>query len=159
MGRVYSVSFENVSVAAAQDFFEITPTDDKPIAIHGFSIGQTGISDVGDANEECLRLQLIRGHATTGSGGSTATPIPMNPNDTAAGDTTCEINNTTIASTGTAVVCATHTMNVRAGIDVWYPPECRPQASEGNTTIVLRLIAAPNDAITLSGCIWFEELN
>lgn len=159
MGRVYSVSFENVSVSAAQDFFEINPADDKPVAIHGFSIGQTGNSDVGDAAEENLRLQIIRGHATSGSGGSTATPIPMNPNDTASGDTTVEINNTVIASTGTPVVCATHTMNVRAGIDIFYPPELRPQASESNTTIVLRLVANPADAITLSGCIWFEELN
>ncbi len=159
MGRVYSVSFENVSVAALQDFFEITPVADKPVAIHGFCIGQTGVADVGEAQEENLRLQIIRGHATTGSGGSTATPIPMNPNDTAAGDTTVEINNTTIASAGTAVVLATHTMNVRSGIDMFYPPELRPQASFANTLLVLRLLANPADAITLSGTIWYEELN
>ena len=31
MGRVYSVNFENVAVAAAQDFFEVSPADDKPV--------------------------------------------------------------------------------------------------------------------------------
>lgn len=159
MGRVYSVSFENVSVSAAQDFFEIGPASDKPVAIHGFCIGQGGVADIGDAAEELLRLQIIRGHSTSGSGGSTFTPAPMNPNDTASGDTTVEINNTTIASAGTGVALATHTFNVRAGIEVWYPPEARPQASSANTTIVLRLLAAPADAITLSGTIWFEELN
>lgn len=157
MGRVYSTSFENVAVTAAQDFFEIDPADDKPVAIHGFCLYQS--TDLGDAAEEILRVQIIRGHATSGSGGSTATPSPMNPNDTAAGDTTNEINNTTIASTGTAVVLATHYVNIRAGIEVWYPPECRPQASEANTTIVLRLLAAPSDSLTMGGTIWYEELN
>ena len=157
MGRVYSVNFENVAVTAAQDFFEINPADDKPVRILGFALYQS--TDLGDAAEEILRLQIIRGHSTSGSGGSTATPTPMNPNDAASGDTTVEINNTTIASAGTGVVCATHYMNIRTGIEIFYPPEMQPQASEANTTIVLRLLAAPADSITMGGTIWYEEVN
>ena len=33
MARVYAVTFENVNVTAAQDFFEITPSDDKPVRL------------------------------------------------------------------------------------------------------------------------------
>jgi hypothetical protein len=157
MGRIYTVSFENVAVTAAQDFFEVDPADDKPVAIHGILLYQ--YSDLADAAEEILRVQIIRGHATSGSGGSTATPTPMNPNDTAAGDTTVEINNTTIASTGTAVVCYTHYFNTRQGLEIWYPPEARPQASEANTTIVVRLLAAPTDSLSMGGTLIYEELN
>jgi len=56
MGRMYAVTFEAVAVTAAQDFFELTPADDKPLLIHGIYLAQS--SDVGDANDELL-LSLI----------------------------------------------------------------------------------------------------
>src|SRR5574343_34462 len=72
-GRIYTVVFAAVSVSAAQDFFELTPADDKPIEIVGLSLAQTGVADVGDTNEECLRCNIIRGHTTSGSAGTTTT--------------------------------------------------------------------------------------
>lgn len=59
MRGVYTVIFENVSVSAAQDLFELLAADDKPLAVVGLMISQ--ISDVGDAAEEMLRLEIIRG--------------------------------------------------------------------------------------------------
>lgn len=156
MARMYSVVFGAVSVSAAQDFFEITPADDKPIKIRGLMLCQTGNSDTGDAAEECLRFSIIRGHATSGSGGSAPTPIPMDGVDTAAGFT-AEVNNTTIASAGSGVVLHEDSFNVRAGYLNWWPPDCCPRASQANTTIVVRLNSAPADAITLSGTLYVEE--
>lgn len=155
MGRLYAVTFENVAVTASQDFFEITPADDKPIAIHAVYLSQ--YSDVGDTAEELLRVKIIRGHATGGSGGSSATPVPMNPSDAAAG-ATAEINNTTIASTGTAVDLHADTFNIRAGWVYMPTPESRPIANQANTTIVVRLMASPTDSLSMSGTLIFEEI-
>lgn len=155
MGRVYAVTFEGVTVSAQVDFFELTPADDKPVAIHAIFLSQS--SDKGDTEEELLRIKVIRGHATGGSGGSAPTPAPLDPNDAAAG-CAAETNNTTIASTGTAVDLYSDVFNIRSGLATIFPPELRPQASQANTTIVVRLMAAPTDALTMNGTLFFEEL-
>lgn len=155
MARVYSVVFGAVSVSAAQDFFEISPADDKPVEIVGLMLAQTGVADVGDANEELLRIQIIRGHSTSGSGGSAATPRPMNPSDTAAGFA-AEVNNTTVASAGTGVTLHEDAFNVRAGYMNWWPEGMGPAATQANGTIVVRT-TAPADAITLSGTLYVRE--
>lgn len=155
-GRVYSVVFGAVSVSAAQDFFEITPADDKPVQLIGITFDQTGVADVGDAQEELLRWTVIRGHTTSGSGGSAPTPRPMSPNDTAAGFT-AEVNNTTIASAGTTNTLHEGAFNVRGPYIFWWPDGTEPGATQGNTTIVVRGVA-PADAITLSGTLYVREL-
>ena len=155
MARLYTVIFSAVSVSAAQDLFEITPGDDKPVRLHGISVGQT--SDAGDAQDEQIQWSVIRGHTTSGSGGSAPTPAPLQTSaDTAAGFT-AEVNNTTTATAGTGVILHTSAFNVRAGLEYWWPPECRPGASQANTTIVVR-ITAPTDALTMSGTLYVEEL-
>lgn len=154
MGRTYTVQFENVAVTAAQDFFEITPADDKPVKIVGLFLSQS--SDVADAAEEMLRVSIIRGHATSGSGGSAPTPAVLDPVDTAAGFT-AEVNNTTIASAGTGVTLHSESFNIRTGYANWWPPEVCPRASQANTTIVVRLLAAPADSLSMSGTLYLEE--
>ena len=157
MGRRYAVTFENVAVTAAQDFFELTPADDKPVRLLGLMLSQS--SDVGDAAEEILRLKVIRGHATSGSGGSSATPVPLSPADTAAG-ASAEINNTTIASTGTAVDLLADTFNIRSGYTFWWTPETAPMCSEANgVRLAVRLMAAPADSLSMSGTLYFEEMS
>jgi hypothetical protein len=153
-GRIYTVVFSAVAVTAAQDLFEITPADDKPVEIVGIELGQS--TDFGDAADETLQISIIRGHATSGSGGSAPTPQPLSPVDTAAGFT-AEVNNTTIASTGTAVTLHTGCWNVRAGYINWFPESMRPTASQANTTIVVRQ-TAPADSITMSGTLYVREL-
>jgi hypothetical protein len=152
---MYAVSFEYVAVTAAVDLFELTPADDKPVAIHGIFLSQS--SDVGDTAEEMLRVAILRGHTTSGSGGSAATPVPLNSSaDTAAG-ATAETNNTTIASAGTAVTLHSEAFNIRAGWQFIPTPEMRPGASQANTTLVVRLMAAPADELRMSGTLIFEE--
>lgn len=158
MSRMYAVSFENVSISAAQDFFEISPADDKPCIVHGLLLANSGgVNDAGDAEEEFLRLQILRGHSTGGSGGTAPTPVPLNPADSAAGFA-AEVNNTTIASAGTAVTLLSDGINIRIPY-VWIPtPECRPVVTQANTTLVVRLNAAPADSVLMSGTLYVEEL-
>lgn len=154
-GRIYTVEFENQSVSAQVDFFELAAADDKPIELVGLFLDQ--ISDVGDAAEEMLRYRIIRGHTSGGSGGAAPTPQPLEPNDAAAGFA-AETCNTTIASAGTAVNLLSGAFNIRAGLPIWFPPRMRPKTNQAAGLLVVRLMAAPADALTLSGTAWVREL-
>ena len=156
MGRMYVVTFENVSVSAAQDFFELVPADDKPVRLHSLELSQS--SDAGDSEEELLRVKVIRGHTTSGSGGTSPTPRNLHSATGAAAGFTAEVNNTTIASAGTTHDLWAATFNVRAGLEKVWTPETMPGAGQGSTTIVVRLMAAPGDALTMSGTLYVEEL-
>lgn len=153
-GRTYTVAFNAVAVTAASDLFEITPADDKPVEIVGLEIGQ--YTDAGDAADEMLGLQIIRGFTASGSGGSSATPTAVSPSDGAAGFT-AEVNNTTLANTGTTTTLVSTAFNVRAGYVNWFPLDARPAANQGNTTIVVRL-TAPADSLTMNGTLYVREL-
>lgn len=155
MGRIYAVEFEGQAVSAQVDFFEIQPADDKPCIIHALYLSQS--SDVGDSAEEILRVQIIRGHTSSGSGGSSYTPRALNPDDAAAGFT-AETLNTTIASAGTTNNLHSEAFNIRTGLAYIPTPETRPMAKQGNTTLVVRLMAAPADALTMSGTLIVEEV-
>lgn len=154
MGRVYSASFENVTVSASQDFFEILPATQKPVILHACYLSQS--SDVGDAAEEMLRVKIIRGHTTSGSGGSAINGVPLDP-DGAADAATVEANNTTIASLGTAVDLHADAFNIRTGWVYLPAPEDRPVVKNAET-LVVRLMAAPADALSMSGTIIYEEI-
>jgi len=154
MPRLYTVEFENVAVTAAQDFFEILPATQKPCLVHALILNQ--YTDFGDAAEEILRFRVIRGHTTSGSGGSTATGRPLDSNDSAAGFT-CEINNTTIASAGTAVNIHTDYFNIRTGYALILTPKMRWRVQNADL-LVVRLLAAPTDSLSMSGCMYIEEL-
>ncbi len=155
MGRSYAVQFENVAVTTARDLFEIVPADDKPVRLLGIFLSQS--SDVGDSEEEMLRIQVIRGHSTAGSGGTSVTPAPLDPTDAAAGFT-AKTNNTTIASAGSPVVLHSESLNIRSGLGMWWIPEAAPRANQTQTTIVVRLLAAPADSVTMNGTLYIEEV-
>lgn len=150
---MYSVTFSAVAVSAQSDLFEVVCPSAGLVFIHGYELFQT--SDHGDAQAEGLQLLWVRGHTTSGSGGSSATPVKQTTIDAAA-SATCEVNNTTIASSGTTTTYMAGGWNVQGGAEKWWTPETRPilrNAERG----VLRM-SAPADAITLSGTLYFEEL-
>ena len=152
---VYSISFENVAITEDQDLFEISPADDKPVRLLGLFLSQS--TETGDAAEEMMRIKIIRGHTTSGSGGSAFTPVPINPSSPAAGFA-AEINNNTIASSGTAVDLHAEAFNVRSGLAMWWTPETAPMARQSDTTIVIRLMANPADSVTTNGTLYVEEM-
>lgn len=154
VGRRYYVDLPPTAITVAADLFELTPADDRPIRVLAVNLHQT--SDFGDAQEEIISLVWVRGHTTSGSGGSTPTPRPVNPTDAAAGFT-AEAANTTQASAGTGVNLARHGFNVRGGLERPYTPEECPEASQANTTLVLRMASAPADSLTIGGCVLVEE--
>ena len=153
-GRAYITEFENVAVAAAQDLFEIVPADDKPCKIGYIILTQN--TELGDAQEEQLRLRIIRGHTTVGSGGGTDNESPIDPNDAAAGYVG-GINNTTIASVGSVVNLHSENWNIRVPFIYMPPPEFRLKVTQAEISMVLRLLAAPGDSVTMSGVMCVLE--
>lgn len=158
MGRMYTAQFSAVAVTAAQDLFEITAPADAVVKIHNWEIFQT--SDVGDAAEELLRLECVRGvgATTSGSGGSSVTPQQVEDGDAAFGGTV-EANNTTrmAAGSGSLDTLPQHGWNVRVPLVKIYVPEERPVISPGNRW-TLALPAAPADSLTVSGHVTLEEI-
>lgn len=150
MGRFYSVTLPETSISAAADLFEITAATDKPIRIWGWNISQD--TDLGDASEEVLQLQLKRG-VTAGSGGSSITPVAMDANGASAG-ATCT-NRTTAHTNGSILI--QHGWNIRTVEDHWFIPEAAPTIGADDDPVVLWM-SAPADAITVSGTLIFEEM-
>lgn len=154
MSGIYTAVFNNVAVTAIQDLFEINAAADAVVLIHDIHLSQN--TDVGDAAEEVLRIELTSGHSTSGSGGSAPTAIPRNIGQSAYGGTV-EVNNTTQASTGTIVTHYVWNWNIRVGFDKIFTPETRPRIAPSGR-MCLELPAAPADSVTMSGSITFEEI-
>lgn len=155
--RMYSCTFDATAATVAVDFFEITPADDKPCVVHAIYIGQT--TEFGDAMEEMLEIEIIRGGTamTSGSGGTTAAAGAVLGPSGASSGFTFEALNTTIATFTGGVVVHRDTFNVRAGYQYVPTPETRPSVSQANGGLVVRLGAAPADSITWAGSILIEE--
>ena len=155
MGRFYTVTFENVAVTAAQDLISLLPAANKPCTLHTVSISQS--TDYGDAAAEGLRIKIIRGHTTVGSGGSSATPAKNDPGNGTAAGVTARVNDTTIASSGTAVDLWAENWNIQ--VPFYYRPTPEERIIWANAEyLVVRLMAAPADSITCSGSAVLEEI-
>ena len=158
---MYQAPFSGVTWAAttALDFFEVLAASGKPVKIHGFVLFQT--SDIGDAAEEIIRLEEVRGFSTvaSGSGGTTPTIYALERNNATAG-AVVEANNTTRLAVGTGTIQTTgqRGWNIRIPLEVIYTPEMRPTINPGEYWSIGMTNAGPVDALTGSGCIWFEEL-
>jgi hypothetical protein len=148
---MYSATFDQVGVTAAQDLFQLTAPADAVVRIHAVYISQS--SDAGDAASEQLNILVHRG-STDGSGGSAPTPSPLQVGFPSAG-TAIEANNTSQSTEGTNI--HTDCFNVMAGW-TWIPtPETRPVISPSGR-LVVELQTAPSDSLTMSGTVVFEEI-
>lgn len=112
-------------------------------------------TDLSDAQEEVLRVEIIRGQATSGSGGQTTVITPDNAFDSAA-TFAAELMNTTIASTGSPVGLGAFGWNIRQPNDFLIPPEQLPTIR--TTERVVIRVGAPADAITANCSAKLEQL-
>lgn len=147
--REYSCTFGPTAETVAVDLVELTPADDKPLVVIALELFQS--SDFGDAQSEIIPHSLVRGNATSGSGGvAAANANPVNPSDATSGFT-YEALNTTAASAGTAKTIFQGGWQVLAGYLRVFVPEERREVSQGNTLLCWRLGAAPADSLTIGG--------
>lgn len=160
MGRKYWAGYTGTLTNAGgnSDLIEILPADDKPVRLLAVVISQ--ISEVADAAEEGLQLSLHRMAATitSGSGGSSVTPVPVDSSDVAFGGTV-ECNNTTVATTsGADNILGYLGWNVRnTPFDFWLPePDVAPKAKQGEG-LFLRCDTTPADDITINLMFLLDE--
>lgn len=152
--RLYTVQFNNVAVAAAQDLFGLLATANMSFKVHWIELGQKSLT-----SWESKEVQLIRNPvtATVGSGGAAATPQKINSGDSAA-TVTARTNDTSGQTTsGTPSVLWSREWEFLNGF-FWMPaPEQRPiiAPSQGLT---LHLGTAPSGSMTASGSMMIEEL-
>ncbi len=153
MSRIYTVQFNAVAVTAQQDFFEIVAAAGKCLRLRAIYLSQT--TELGDAAEEQLAILVKSGSTTSGSGGSTPTPVPNNVTDAAAGFT-AEANNTTKATAGTIVTHHADSWNIRGPYQLILPPELCIELTGGRRATV-ELATTPADSITMNGFLVVEE--
>jgi hypothetical protein len=102
MPRIYTVSFKNVTIAAAQDLIALKGSTGKVCRLRRLWLA---MNDTTLQTAQGLRLNVKYGSATVtlGSGGSAPTPRPLDPGDAAA-SFTCRVNDTTPGTTSGAFV-------------------------------------------------------
>lgn len=154
MGRLYSVPIVSVAVTAQQDFFEYTAPSTGIVVVHLVELTQS--SDVGDAQAEGLSILHRRGATTTGSGGSTVTPGPLEFGSVAAAGV-AKVGSTTKASGGTIVTLRPSSWIIQSPY-LWLPtPELRHVLAPGQR-YTIELATTPADSITVSGELVVEEI-
>lgn len=141
------------SPTAAFDAVEFLEPGTGKLFIRRLLLWQT--TDVGDAAEEILRTEWIRGNATSGSGGQT-TVITPNDSFDAAATFTAELLNTTVASTGTPVSTYVGGWNIRIPLDLLFPPLEYLTLRNGERGVFR--ISAPADAITVNCSVFVEQV-
>lgn len=152
MARIYSVSFTDIAVTAAQDFFQIEAVT-VPASILSVFISQN--SDVADAAAENLTIRIRQ---VTDALTNVTAEVQLDQRDAAA-LSDLNVNDTTELTTGAATVHA-EVWNI-AFPWVWTPPVYRGVPQElivpVGEVITVNLVTAPSDELTISGTMYFAE--
>lgn len=155
-GRMYVVPISSVAApaTAAFDAFELKASSTK-----GFRLHEVVIAQDTDTDSEMVNATIKRaaGSYTSGSGGTTPTPVPLNSGDSAAA-VTAEVMNTTqaLVGTGTLVTMFEDAFNVLSGWHYLPTPEGRPEFLPTEACVIS--IGAHVDAFDICGYAVLEEL-
>lgn len=152
MSQVHVTTFDATSITTATDIFHGTVTTEKPVEL--LEMALTQYSDLSDAAEEVLRIGLFRG-VTGGSGGTALTEVPINGGDSAS-SLAVLANNSSISTGGTQIDLIGWNIRIPC---FWCPvPDLRPMITNTYDPFAFRLMAAPADAISVSGVLKWREI-
>ena len=162
MSRIYTVVYNGTITAAGTDtdLLSVQPASNKPVKLRGLLLSQA--SEVGDAQEEDVRITIRRMTATftVGSGGSAITAAaPVHDSADIAWGFTARCNDTTVATTsGTNQVLAEIGWNERATpYEIWFPdPQFAPKA-KNTEGLIIRMETTIADDLTGCFTFWLEE--
>lgn len=155
MPRQYTVIFENVAVSAAQDLFQILGAAGKILKIKRLIIEATNTALV-TAQSLQIRCQFLPVTVTNGSGGSSPTPRPMDPGDSAASFTAKANNTTPASSSGTTTTLLERGPHIYAGLDHKWDPGTEPTIGPSES-FTAGLLSTVSGTVNLSGTIFVEE--
>lgn len=153
-GRLYTVSFQNVTLSAAQDLIMVKAGSSNPIALTSINLGQ--ITGTTVANQR-IRIQMLPATVTNGSGGNAGTVSKWIASDAAA-SATARINDTSQATSGGTIVDIwDDEWNILNGW-IWVPPILsRPPVAAVSAAFRIAIDSTPS-SIVASGSLVFEEL-
>lgn len=155
MARVFTVSFKNVTVSAAQDLIGLKGSTGKTCRLRRVWLG---MNDTTLQTAQGLRLNVKYGSATVtlGSGGSTPTPRPLDAGDAAA-SFTAVANATTPSTTSGSFVDITPTGGHNyAGFDFTWPKGEEPCFGL-NEGVIFELNSTVTGTCNFSGGAVVEE--
>ena len=153
-GRMYSINFADVSVAATQDLINITATASMAFKIHRVELGQRTLTAWESKPVKLIRFPTT---VTAGSGGSAVTPAKLNFGDAAATATSRANDTTPMTTSGTSTILLARDWEFLNGFLVVFTPDERPVVAI-NQGVALNLPTAPSGATLASGTILIEEL-
>lgn len=161
MRRVYTVPFQGTLTAAGGDteLFYLKPAADKPIRLRGFRLGQ--FSEVGDAQEENVRISIIYLPATVtaSSGGTAVTPVDTDTTTNSTAGFTARCNDSTVATTsGTARILEELAWNERNNpMEIrWLDEDEYPKAANA-AALVVRCQTTLADDMSIAITAWVDE--
>jgi len=150
--RVYTVGFNNVTLAAVQDLFSLLATANMAFEVHYVKFGQVTQSAIGGLR---LRLRRLPATVTVGSGGTAPTPAPIFPNDAAA-TVTARVNDTVQATTSGTAIDLPDTWDLPFGY-LWMPPESDRIIIKPSQAFIVSLDSTPGSLVA-NGHMAFGEL-
>ena len=154
MPREYTVAFENVTVSAAQDLFQIKGAAGKILRILRVALGSTNTT-IPTNQQIRLRCRFLPATVTDGSGGTSPTPQPLDPGDPSA-SFTAKANNTTPATTnGTASLLESVGVNILGGHDYMFP---KPPIIGPSESFTYELLSTVTGTVAMSGTVLVEEM-
>ena len=154
MGRIYRAVAVNTAQTVQVDIFELNVASTKSVRLHEIHLSQ--LTEIQDAQEEMLLVQVKEGATTSGSGGATPTAVPASKGDSAYAGTV-EAHNTTKATGGTIVTHLAVNWNIRVPLDIIFTPESRIELPP-SARLTVELATTPADSVTFGGYIVFEEI-
>ena len=152
MGRMYTAPIDALSVAVVAELWALAAPADSVVVLHEVVITQDTSDD-----SEMLPVNIFRTATDQAAKGTGITPAPLNAGDAAFGGT-CRryiVAADTLATETTPLF--RQSQNVLGGWHWLFTPETRPVISPSGI-IVIKLDAAPNAALPISGYIVFEEI-
>lgn len=164
MSRTYKVAATMTVTAAGgnTDFLQLNPAVNKPVRLVGVRLGNT--SEVGDAGEEGIELQLVHMTATVtdgaGTGSTLVTPTMVpRPSIGQAAGFTARVNSPTIATTSgtTTVVEYVGWINRVTPLDIFYPESKWACEAINGEVILLRMTTVLQDDVTVQITAFVEE--
>lgn len=162
MSSIYTVplSFDFLAADTDMDLLYLKPAADKPIRLRGIRLSQT--TEVGDAQEEGLRLTVIAVPATVtvGSGGSAVTPVDVNRRINSTAGFTARVHDTTLATTSSSLITKEEFgWNIRnTPFELWWPDDTYAPSCSNAEALVVRCPTTAADTITMQITAWVEEL-
>ncbi len=149
MGRIYTVSFTDIAVSVVQDFFQIEAKT-VPVILHAIFLSQN--SDTGDAAAENLTIRIRK---VTDAVGNVTAEAKLDSRDVAA-LANLNVNDTTPLVAGAQTIHV-ECWNVAIPFIWMPPPELRIKISPDDA-VTVNLVANPDDPLTMSGVMYFEEV-